>query len=65
MTTTVTIETHNWPAEVIFIDHVDSPNYKLDSETTQIVKPNSKVSFAITDTRAILFAEMPLPETEA
>ena len=66
MTTTITLETHSWPVETVTRDDHESPcgNYKHKGVTVEIVPPNSKRVFHVTQTRKIEFIEQPLPVAE-
>lgn len=56
MTTTVSITTHNWPAEVTqtdaYADEIDRVKIRVESNSTQ--------TFYITDSRTLHFRELPL-----
>lgn len=63
MTTTVTVETHDWP---VAVDTHDDHNFATPERRgyghrneTEFVPANSKKQFYITDTRSITFRELP------
>lgn len=62
MTTTVTVETHDWP---VAVDTHDDHNFATPERRgyghrneTEFVPANSKKQFYITDTRSITFREL-------
>lgn len=56
MTTNVTIVTHDWPAEITTIDIYNGKS----TYTVKEVEPNSTETYCITNTRSLLFKELPL-----
>ncbi|HKY82187.1 MAG TPA: hypothetical protein VJM09_12040 [Sphingobium sp.] len=67
MTTTITLETHNWPTKIITRDDHESEcgTYKHHGVTEEVVPPNSKRVVHVTSTRSIEFVEMPIPPADA
>lgn len=61
MTTIVTVKTHSWPVDVTITDRYARV---LHTETVT-VEPGSERQFAIHDSRAIAFHELPLPPADA
>ncbi len=63
MTTTVTLETHGWPVEVVSTSehyhHSDQSHSEGIQSTTTFVPKNTKRSFHITDTTTLVFRELP------
>lgn len=59
MTTRVTLETHDWPVDVVTTD-TNSTTRSLHT-FTETVEPNSKREFHLTDSRTIQFIELPKP----
>ena len=62
MTTTITLETHSWPVEIVTIDHAAERD---DTVTTEQLGPHNKRVLYITSTRSLAFKELPEPETAA
>jgi hypothetical protein len=54
MTTTITVKTHSWPAEVTSTDHGAGCS-------TDIVEPNSEREFYVHSTRSLGIVELPEP----
>lgn len=61
MTTTVTIETHDWPVRVESVDQIVHEQGGSVTRKYEEVPPNSKVSFCVTQTRHLRIFELPLP----
>jgi hypothetical protein len=56
MTTQITVETVDWPVEVIITDQLNETDTR---ETTETVSPHSQRVYHLTDTRSVSFTEMP------
>jgi hypothetical protein len=59
MTTTVTLKTHDWPVDVTTTDNYEAGRHLTTKVET--VEPHTERQFHITDSRSIMFAELPLP----
>lgn len=57
MTTTVTVETHDWPVEVQAIAHGEAPVRR----TVTRVAPNVRATFHVSQTEHLRIFEQPLP----
>lgn len=57
MTTTVTVDTHDWPVEVQAIAHGEAP---VQRTVTQIA-PHERVTFRVTQSTHLRIFELPLP----
>jgi hypothetical protein len=65
MTTTITVETHDWPVEVKaqeYFEHATGSHY---SKRVEIVPPNSSHTCHVTQTMRVTFTELPLPSAPA
>lgn len=60
MTTTVTVETHDWPVEATITDEFNSGEF---TQSKSKVLAHSKSTFYLTDTRTIHFRELPKETT--
>lgn len=67
MTTTVTLETHDWPVHVTVSDnyHHESDVRRINrfGSEEEIVPANTKRQFHITATRSVTFTELPVGTT--
>lgn len=67
MTTTITVETHDWPVKVTTSDDVTGTHtsagveqsWRSSTMTVEEVPANSSRSFYITNTRSLRFEELP------
>lgn len=63
MTTTITVETHDWPVAVTTNDnHSHTSPERVSNgytETVEFVPANSKRQFYVTDARSLSFRELP------
>ena len=62
MTTTITLETHSLPVEIVTIDHAAERD---DTVTTEQLGPHNKRVLYITSSRSMAFKELPRPEAAA
>jgi hypothetical protein len=62
MTTTITVETHSWPVEAKTQTYHEHEAGSFYSKQIDIVPPNSKRSFHITQTSRLTFTELPDPK---
>ena len=61
MTTTVILQTHDWPAEVRTSDNYEAAGVRTHNTRIEVVKPNTTQQFHLTDTRTLFFKELPKP----
>lgn len=61
MTTTVTLETHDWPVEVKSLEYHEHESGSFFGKRIDIVPPRTKRQFHITQTQRLNFTELPLP----
>ncbi len=61
MTTTVILKTHSWPVDVTTTDRYG----RSMTTTVETVEPNSERQFYLSDTRQVMFTELPMPIADA
>jgi|GEM_PF-2580230 len=62
MTTTVTLKTHDWPVRVSTTDAYQTEDRGVLHTESETVPAHAEREFYITDTRSLVFEE--LPQTE-